>query len=147
MELTKINSYYQHIIDLVISIYHNELITATAGHCMKITGFGNNELLYLWNELSEKYPGINTFIVSESDRGNCYISATKLIEFRNQQEKPLLVLIPSNSRTAAEDSYGNATFKEISLDGIELKLKEELISKIPVDKKRIIQSKIGRAHV
>ncbi|WP_235891111.1 methylation-associated defense system ATP-binding protein MAD8 [Flavobacterium gawalongense] len=107
---------------------------------MKITGFGNNELLYLWDELSEKYPGINTFIVSEGDKGDYYITATKLIEFRNQQEKPLLVLIPSNSRTAAEDSYGNATFKEISLEGIEIKLKDELIAKIPADKKRIIQS-------
>lgn len=140
MELTTINSYYQHIIDLVISIHHNEFISAKAGHCMKITGFGNNELLYLWDELSEKYPSINSFIVSEDEKGDCFISATKLIEFRNQQEKPLLVLIPSNSRTAAEDSYGNATFKEISLDGIELKLKEILIAKIPADKKRIIHS-------
>jgi DNA phosphorothioation-dependent restriction protein DptH len=140
MELTAINSYYKNIIDLVISLYHFEFDTAKAGHCMKITGFGNNELLYLWNELSEKYPGINTFIVSEEDKGECFISATKLIEFRNQQEKPLLVLIPSNSRTAAEDSYGNATFKEISLDGIEFKLKEKLIAKIPVDKKRVINS-------
>ena len=100
MELTKINSYYQNIIDLVISLYNNEFITAKAGHCMKITGFGNNELMYLWDEITEKYPSINTFIVSEDERGDCYISATKLIEFRNQQEKPLLVLIPSNSRTA-----------------------------------------------
>ena len=140
MELTTINSYYKNIIDLVISLYHIEFDTAKAGHCMKITGFGNNELLYLWNELSEKYPSINTFIVSEEDKGDCFISATKLIEFRNQQEKPLLVLIPSNSRTAAEDSYGNATFKEISLDGIEFKLKEKLIAKIPADKKRVINS-------
>lgn len=140
MELTKINTYYQHIIDLVISLYHNEFTSAKAGHCMKITGFGNNELLYLWDKLSEKYPSVNTFIVSEEARGKHYISATKLIEFRNQQEKPLMVLIPSNSRTAAEDSYGNATFKEISLDGIEIKLKEKLTAKIPLDKKRIIQS-------
>ena len=83
MELTKINSYYQNIIDLVISLYNNEFITAKAGHCMKITGFGNNELMYLWDEITEKYPSINTFIVSEDERGDCYISATKLIEFRN----------------------------------------------------------------
>jgi DNA phosphorothioation-dependent restriction protein DptH len=140
MELIKINLYYQHIIDLVISLYHKEFISAKAGHCMKITGFGTNELLHLCDELTEKYPGINTFIVSEDDKGQSYISATKLIELRNQQEKPLLVLIPSNSRTAAEDSYGNATFKEISLEGIEVKLKETLISKIPADKKRIVNS-------
>lgn len=135
MEPTKINLYYQRIIDLVISLYHEEFVSAKAGHCMKITGFGNNELIYLWEELTDKYPGINTFIVSENEKDKSYISATKLIEFRNQQEKPLLVLIPSNSRTAAEDSYGNATFKEISLDGIEINLKDQLISKIPIEKK------------
>lgn len=140
MEPTKINLYYQRIIDLVISLYHEEFVSAKAGHCMKITGFGNNELIYLWEELTDKYPGINTFIVSENEKDKSYISATKLIEFRNQQEKPLLVLIPSNSRTAAEDSYGNATFKEISLDGIEINLKDQLISKIPIEKKRIVQS-------
>ena len=147
MELTKINSYYKHIIDFVISLYHEEFVTAKSGHCMKITGFGNNELIYLWEELSKKYPNINTFIVSEDEQGDCYISATKLIEFRNQQEKPLLVLIPSNSRTAAEDSYGNATFKEISLDGIENRLKSELITKIPADKKRNIISILSYLNV
>jgi hypothetical protein len=87
MEPTKINLYYQYIIDLVISLYHEEFVSAKPGHCMKITGFGNNELIYLWEELTAKYPRINTFIVSENEKDESYISATKLIEFRNQQEK------------------------------------------------------------
>ena len=100
--MAKINQYYQHIINLVISLYDDEFTRAKPGHCMKITGFGNNELLFLWEKINESYPTINTFIVSEELKGDHYISATKLIELRNQQEKPLLVLIPSNSRTAAE---------------------------------------------
>lgn len=144
MEMVKtINTYYKRIIDLILELHKADLSNAIAGHCMKITGLGLNELEFLWDIIHEKYPAIDTFIVSEESNGSDkFISATKLVEYRNKQEAPLLVLIPSNSRTAAEDSYGNATFKEISLEGIEHKLKEELIAKIPEDYAHLINSEI-----
>jgi len=126
--LQKVNTYYQKIIELILELYNDDLQKAIPGHCMKITGLGQNELELLWEELNEKYPKIDTYIIkNEPDDNHKYISPTKLIEYRNKQKAPLLVLIPSNSRTAAEDSYGNATFKEISLDGIEERLKKSLI--------------------
>jgi DNA phosphorothioation-dependent restriction protein DptH len=133
------NTYYKKLIDLVIELYDTDFSNAVPGHCMKITGFGSNELDYLWDLVHTKYPGIETFIIAKESISQKHISATKLIEMRNQQGKPLLVLIPSNSRTAAEDSYGNATFKEISLDGIEFKLNEKLINEIPTEYQRTIQ--------
>ncbi|UZS00093.1 methylation-associated defense system ATP-binding protein MAD8 [Chondrinema litorale] len=144
MEMLKtINTYYKRIIDLILELHKADLSNAIPGHCMKITGLGLNELEFLWDIIHDKYPTIDTFIVSEESNGSDkFISATKLVEYRNKQEAPLLVLIPSNSRTAAEDSYGNATFKEISLEGIEQKLKEELISKIPEDYAHLIKSEI-----
>jgi DNA phosphorothioation-dependent restriction protein DptH len=140
--VTTINTYYKSIIDLVLELHDNELLSAKPGHCMKITGLGSNELEYLWETVKVKYPKMDNYIISEDTISDMYISATKLIELRNKQENPLLVLIPSNSRTAAEDSYGNATFKEISLEGIEVKLKEKLISEIPEDFKGILKDEI-----
>lgn len=138
-----INTYYQKIIGLVIELYHSEFSNAGSGHCMKITGLGIRELEYLWVIIKTVYPQIDTYIVDETQASaDKYISATKLIELRNRQDKPLMVLIPSNSRTAAEDSYGNATFKEISLDGIEVKLKDKLLSGIPSEFKKVIQDDI-----
>ncbi|MBU3123939.1 ATP-binding protein [Sinomicrobium sp. 2019215] len=138
-----INTYYKRIIDLVLELHKADFGNAIPGHCMKITGLGLNELEFLWDIIHDEYPAIDTFIVSEESNGSDkFISATKLVELRNKQEAPLLVLIPSNSRTAAEDSYGNATFKEISLEGIEHKLKEELIAKIPDDYAHLIESEI-----
>lgn len=128
---------------MIIKLYKSDFESARPGHCMKITGLGVTELEFLWDILHDKYPTIHTFIISEKNNGsNKYISATKLIELRNKQEAPLLVLIPSNSRTAAEDSYGNATFKEISLEGIEHKLKEELIASIPGEYTHLIKHEI-----
>lgn len=128
-----INTYYQKIINLILDQYQDEFASADRGHCMKITGLGSNELEHLWDKISKKYKTLETFIVSNTDISSRHISATKLIELRNKQEKPLLVLIPSNSRTAAEDSYGNATFKEISLARIESDLESKLLSEVPAD--------------
>lgn len=131
MEVKNITLYYQYIIDLIIELYRDELQEAKPGHCMKITGMGNEETMMLWEALSEEFKDLDTFIINENKVESPYISATKLIEYRNQQRKPLLVLIPSNNRTAAEDSYGNATFKEISLEPVETELKKRLLKEIP----------------
>ncbi|MDF0714566.1 ATP-binding protein [Muricauda sp. 334s03] len=134
METITINVYYQKIIGLILELYDTDFETAGPGHCMKITGLGVLELEYLWDLLFEKHSHLDMYIVSEAENtSRKFISATKLIELRNKQDKPLLILIPSNSRTAAEDSYGNATFKEISLEGMEEELVNTLIEQVPDD--------------
>ncbi|WP_229793725.1 methylation-associated defense system ATP-binding protein MAD8 [Salinimicrobium marinum] len=134
-----INTYYKEIIGLILELHHESLQSAAAGHCMKITGLGITELEYLYDLLKDRHNHLDIYIISEEENTkDRYISATKLIELRNKQDKPLLILIPSNSRTAAEDSYGNATFKEISLDGIERELARSLITKIPDEISEIV---------
>ena len=131
MQSTAINTYYKKITRLISELHQEDFQNASAGHCMKITGLGINELEFLYDLLKDAYTHLDIYIISESNTGDRYISATKLIELRNKQNNPLLILIPSGSRTAAEDSYGNATFKEISLNGIEQKLAQSLIDEIP----------------
>ena len=143
MDTITINTYYQKIIALILELYQYDFENAAAGHCMKITGLGLSELEFLWNLLREEHKHLDLYIISEDDKTDVrYISATKLIELRNKQDKPLLILIPSNSRTAAEDSYGNATFKEISLEGIETELVDSLIEDIPEDVYDIVSTDI-----
>lgn len=139
MEVKNIATYYRYIIDLIVELYRDELQQAKPGHCMKITGMGNDEMILLWEVLSSEFDNLDTFIISTGNAETPYISATKLIEYRNQQKKPLLVLIPSNSRTAAEDSYGNATFKEISLEPVESELRKRLLSNVPQPQKSHVE--------
>lgn len=132
-----IDNYYSRIIALVTKLYHQEFNRTTPGHCMKITGLRQNELELLWDSITTKYTHLNTFIISsngEADNSK-YITATKLIEYRNKEDKPLLILVPANSRTAAEDSYGNATFKEISLEVVETELYNLLLNELPLESK------------
>jgi DNA phosphorothioation-dependent restriction protein DptH len=125
--------YYKYVIELLLGKYDNEFQNARPGHCIKISGFPQQHLFDLLHQLKEKHARLQSFILSDKSAGPDYITATKLIELRNQEKSPLVVLVPVNSRTAAEDSFGSATFKDISLSGIDAELLQVLKSKIPSD--------------
>lgn len=121
-----------------------EFTNAKPGHCMKISGLGESELVELWERMQETFPKIDTFVLSDNNEldSKIFISANKLIEHRNLNQSALLILIPSNRRTAAEDSYGNATFKEIRIDNLDSALLRKLESDIPAEYVQIIQTEI-----
>ena len=112
-----INAYYDRILDIFIEVYGNNIENAKPGHCMKVTGFSIEVLRDLYSRLGRLNTKTQFFILSEDSEhtGNEYITPTKLIELRNDLTISILVLIPVNSSTSAEDSYGNATFQELSI--------------------------------
>ena len=130
--------YYEQFLSLILEEYNDEFSNAKAGHCMKITGLAVSELKELYNKINAGYSNLTTYILSDEEKGEMFISATKLIELRNDLTFPLLILIPSNSRTSAEDSYGNATFKNLGIQHLDDKLLDKLINDIPVAVKNSI---------
>jgi len=65
------------------------------------------------------------------------VSSTKLVELRNRlsgktQSAPLFVFVPTGIRTAAEDSFGVATFEEVTLGDVYGDLKAILIDELPL---------------
>jgi DNA phosphorothioation-dependent restriction protein DptH len=131
--MVQTEKYYGYVIDLLLDKYRSEFQNAKAGHCIKISGFPQQHLLDLLQRLRLDFPNIQSFILSDKPSDGNYISPTKLIEFRNQEKFPLAVLVPVNSRTAAEDSFGSATFKDINLGGIDGDLYQKLRQRIPND--------------
>ena len=122
--------YYKRIIDTFVEEYKDQLMNVKEGHCMKVVGLPLDVLESLYDKLLMLGSSLRIFILSDDKEGSRYISATKLIELRNYLTQSILVLIPVNVSTAAEDSYGNATFKELSIahlnDRLLCKLKKEV---------------------
>mgnify|MGYP004442707625 FL=1 len=112
-----IDAYYSHILDIFMDVYGENIKCAQPGHCMKVTGFSIEVLRDLYGRLLLLGTNAKVFILSEDPNhdGQEYITPTKLIELRNDLTVSILVLIPVNSSTSAEDSYGNATFQELSI--------------------------------
>lgn len=122
--------YYARILDTFIEEYEDQLTQVKEGHCMKVVGLPLDVLESLYDRLKELNLSLQIFILSENNIGDRYISATKLIELRNDLTLSILVLIPVNVSTAAEDSYGNATFKELSIAHLNQRLLNKLMSEV-----------------
>ncbi|WP_449400759.1 hypothetical protein [Chryseobacterium wanjuense] len=87
MDVNILTRYYQYIVELIVELYRNEFENAKPGHCMKITGLGNEQLFSLWEVITTHFKNLDTYIVDETQQGNYYISATKLIELQKSAEK------------------------------------------------------------
>lgn len=127
--------YYNRFLSHVIASYETELKQAKSGHCLKITGLALPELQSLIGNIRPVNPNMLVYILSDDIKGPDYISATKLIELRNTATAPLLMLIPAGSRTSAEDSYGDATFRNLNVAELQNSFLGKLIAEIPDDKK------------
>ena len=131
--------YYHKFLALFIEEYKYELMQETPGYCMKVTGLSLDKLEQLYPLIKELNPSLELYILSENQSGDRYITSTKLIELRNDLNITLLVLIPVNSRTSAEDSYGDATFKDLSILPIDGRVLDNISSEIPEQFKSIIK--------
>ncbi len=133
MDLTSL--YYEKFLALIVDYYREDLKQAKPGHCMKVTGLAMNELKQLLQLLKPINSDLQIYILSDIETGEDFIHATKLIELRNSNERPLLVLIPANSRTSAEDSYGDATFKDLAVMNLQVDFWQKLNREIPDEHK------------
>jgi DNA phosphorothioation-dependent restriction protein DptH len=73
------------------------------------------------------------------ERAAWLASSTKLIELRNTLVEPLLVFIPPDLRTAAEDSLDIATFTELALRTIAEDLRTALLARLADDLRQRVE--------
>ncbi len=108
------------------------------GHCMRVTDLESEIMEMVCKELRHSCPCDNVFILAGHDQEDMEyrITSTKLVELRNPESDgklrpPLLVFIPASLRTSAEDSFGVATFEELTFTSIYEKLTGSLIERFP----------------
>lgn len=132
--------YYERFLPFLVEYHSKTMKAAKPGHCMKVTGLALSELQTLIAMLRPVNPSLSVFILSEEETGPDYIRASKLIELRNDPEVSILILIPANSRTSAEDSYGDATFQNLAAADLKDAFFEYLVYEMPEDKKPVWES-------
>ena len=84
--------YYSRILDTFIEEYKDQLTQIKEGHCMKVVGLPLDVLENLYDRLKALDLSLLVYILSETNEGDRYISATKLIELRNDLSLSILVL-------------------------------------------------------
>jgi len=108
------------------------------GHCMRVTDLDDDVMESVCKELRRTRADGNIFILGSHDQeGLPYrVTSTKLVELRNpdangELRQPLLVFAPTSLRTSAEDSFGVATFEELTFTNIYEDLIDSLLDRLP----------------
>lgn len=122
------------------------------GHCMRVTDLDRELMIRLAGGLRAAVPGANVVVLAdESLRAlapELAVSSTKLVELRNplpndELRPPLLVFVPNDLRASAEDSFGVATFEEVSIDGAYAELSAQLIAQVPANLRVALDATLG----
>lgn len=112
------------------------------GHCMRVTDLDRELMIRLAGGLRAAVPSANVVILADEGlramAPDMAVSSTKLVELRNplpndELRPPLLVFVPNDLRASAEDSFGVATFEEVSIDGAYAELNGLLLAEVPAN--------------
>ena len=117
-----------------------DLRVREAGHCMRVSDLDEQLSVNLCRRLRHEVPNAQVFVLSDVNArhlpSGVAVTSTKLVELRNplpdsSLRPPLLVFLPPNLRTSAEDSFGIATFEQVSLPNPYSALISKLLGDLP----------------
>lgn len=113
------------------------------GHCMRVSDLDEGLMMRVCANLRQRAPNrrenIENIVIlaapgQEGRPG--FVTSTKLVELRNPDEQGrlrprLLVFIPPTLRTSAEDSFGVATFEDLTFPDLYIDLVKRLLKELP----------------
>ncbi len=110
------------------------------GHCMRVSDLDEGLMWRVCANLRQRAANQreNIFILAAPGQEGRFelVTSTKLVELRNPDEQGrlrprLLVFIPPTLRTSAEDSFGVATFEELTFPDLYADLDKRMLEKMP----------------
>ena len=140
--------------NVVVPLLVEQLKTRVAGHCMRVSDLDAELMVRLCARLRAELPSTTVVVLTDSKLNipaELAVSSTKLVELRNPyadgtQRPPLLVFVPSEVRASAEDSFGVATFEEVSVTGVYEALIEKLLGELPPALRGGVQESLRRVR-
>jgi hypothetical protein len=108
------------------------------GHCMRADDLEPALAARLCRRLRLCSASAQVFVLAADDQvpADVAVTSTKLVELRNpfpdgRQRPPLLVFVPPGARASAEDSFGVATFEQVSLGEVYAGLSDRILAEFP----------------
>ncbi len=138
--------------NVAVPLLVEQLRSRMAGHCMRVSDLDAELMIRLCARLRAELPNTTVVVLTDgklSIPSELAVSSTKLVELRNPhadgtQRQPLLVFVPGEVRASAEDSFGVATFEEVSVTGLYEALIQRLVGEVPPVLRGSIQESLRR---
>jgi DNA phosphorothioation-dependent restriction protein DptH len=125
--------------EVLVAMLSEALASRQPGHCMKLSDLDRDVMIAVGKKLRETlHEGAQIHVLGLHTHSDdpLEISSSKLVELWNPlpdgtQRPPLLVFVPNELKTAAEDSFAEATFEQFSAAGVYLRLEKYLMEMLP----------------
>lgn len=151
LSLTQLTNELENV---AVPLLVKQLRTRVAGHCMRMSDLDTELMVRLCARLRAELPNATVVVLTDGKLpipAELTVSSTKLVELRNPHadgslRQPLLVFVPSEVRASAEDSFGVATFEEVSVTGLYGALIRQLVDEIPPSLRGSVQESLRRLH-
>lgn len=138
--------------NVAVPLLVDQLRARAAGHCMRISDLDTELMIRFCARLRAELPNTTIVVLTDGKLAippELAVSSTKLVELRNPHadgslRQPLLVFVPSEVRASAEDSFGVATFEEVSITGLYEILITRLVEEIPPTLRGAVQESLRR---
>ena len=126
--------------EVLVPSLADRLRSRELGHCMRVSDLELELMVRLCGRLRAEVPTANVVVLRNGHGAGIpeglSVTSTKLVELRNPhadgtRRPPLLVFVPNDTRAAAEDSFGVATFEEVTVGDVYAHLSERLIRELP----------------
>lgn len=138
--------------NVAIPILVEQLRSRVAGHCMRVGDLDTDLMVRLCARLRAELSNTTVVVLTDGKiavPSELAVSSTKLVELRNPLadgtlRRPLLVFVPGEVRASAEDSFGVATFEEVSIKGLYEALIERLVSELAPTLRAPVQEALRR---
>lgn len=138
----------EHIKPILEQLLLAQVLNRDYGHCMRVGDLSTKLMVEVAASMTAtigEQAQVHVLVASEADRSNpLMITSSKLVELRNPLKDgslrpPLLVFVPNDLRTAAEDSFAEATFEQIQVSNAYSKLHQSLLEGIPSDMRTYVE--------
>jgi hypothetical protein len=130
-----------------------ELRSRQPGHCMRLSNLSTDLMIRLCGALRAEIHSAEVVLLWDRRTGSIppemIVSGTKLVELRNPlsdgtQRPPLLVFIPDDLRTSAEDSFGVATFEDLQVGDVYAQVVAHRLNRLPTSLQSPVQEMLRR---
>ncbi len=131
------------------------LCTKAPGHCMRVGDLDSGLMQAVCARLRSEVPGSQVFVLGGNGKAempsDLFVTSTKLVELRNPASDgslrpPLMVFVPNELRTSSEDSFGVATFEDVSVRNVYERLIEALLAELPSDLRVPVREILGKIN-
>lgn len=122
-----------HLSDLILSDLVQVIDARQKGHCLQITDLPANLMELICERLREARPQCEAYVLNPEPNAEWHITSTKLIERRNAEEAIIVVFLPPDLRTSAEDSFDVSTFERFPISNLYNRLKQTLLNNLSDD--------------